>query len=90
MIRNQKIKGTFMCRPSVFKWMGVFQSWLDCFSIGYTDIHFLQFLNALNCSPITLFFKVHQTALHIVPILYNKACTSTGDSYLWKRLFKFE
>ena len=34
MIRNQKIKGTFICGPLFFKWMGVFQSWLDSFSIG--------------------------------------------------------
>ena len=34
MIRNQKIKGTFTCGPLFFKWMSVFQSWLDCFSIG--------------------------------------------------------
>ena len=73
MIRNQKIKGTFICRPLFFKWMGVFQSWLDSFSIGvwtfirnrnfltsvvlYTGAHLLQFLNAVICSLITLFFK---------------------------------
>ena len=33
MIRSQKIKGTFICGPLLFKWMGVSQSWLDCFSI---------------------------------------------------------
>ena len=33
MIRNQKIKGTVICGPLLFKWMSVFQSWLDCFSI---------------------------------------------------------
>ena len=33
-MRNQKIKGTFISGPLIFKWMGVFQSWLDCFSIG--------------------------------------------------------
>ena len=32
MIRNQKIKGTFICWLLFLKWMGVFQSWLDCFS----------------------------------------------------------
>ena len=73
MIRNQKIKGTFICRPLFFKWMGVFQSWLDSFSIGvwtfirnrnfltsvvlYTGAHLLQFLNAVICSLITPFFK---------------------------------
>ena len=79
MIRNQKIKGTFICGPLLFKWMGVFQSWLDSFSIGvwtfirnrnfltsvvlYTGAHLLQFLNAVICSLITLFFrciKLHQ------------------------------
>ena len=34
MIRNQKIKGIFTCGPLLSKWMGVFQSWLDCFLIG--------------------------------------------------------
>ena len=32
--RNQKIKGTFICWPLFFKWMGVSQSWWDSFSIG--------------------------------------------------------
>ena len=31
MIENQKIKGTFICEPLFFEWMGGFQSWLDCF-----------------------------------------------------------
>ena len=76
MIRNQNIKGTFICEPLFFKWMGVFQSWLDCFSIGvlafihyskyklfhlqqslYAGVHFLQYLNVLTYSHITLFFK---------------------------------
>ena len=34
MIRNQKFKETFMYGSLLFKWMGVFQSWLDYFSIG--------------------------------------------------------
>ena len=34
MIRKQKIKGTFIYGPLPFKGIGVFQSWLDCFSIG--------------------------------------------------------
>ena len=34
MIRNQKIKGTIICGPLFFKWMEVFESWLDCLSIG--------------------------------------------------------
>ena len=34
MIRNQKIKGTFICGPLLSKWMRLFQSWLDYFSIG--------------------------------------------------------
>ena len=35
-------------------------------------ITMLQFLNALACSFITLFFQVHPIASDIVPILYNK------------------
>ena len=75
MIRNQKIKGTFktfILGPLFFKWMGVFQSLLDCFPVGvcavkqniyfftflYAGVHFLQFLNALTCSPITIFSSV--------------------------------
>ena len=73
MIRNQKIKETFICGTLFFKWMGLFQSWLDSFSIGvwtfirnrnfltsvvlYTGAHLLQFLNAVICSLITPFFK---------------------------------
>ena len=34
MIRNQIVKRTFICWMLFFKWMGVFQSWLDWFSIG--------------------------------------------------------
>ena len=34
MIKNQKIKGTLICGPLFFKWMGLFQSWLDFFSVG--------------------------------------------------------
>ena len=34
MIRNQKIKGTITCGPLFFKWMEVFESLLDCLSIG--------------------------------------------------------
>ena len=34
MIRNQEIKGTFVLEPIFSKWMGIFQSLLDCFSIG--------------------------------------------------------
>ena len=31
MIRNQKMKGTFILGPLFSKWMGVFQYLLDCF-----------------------------------------------------------
>ena len=48
MIRNQKIKGTFICGPLLSKWMGVFQSWLDCFSIGVrTFIQNIKFLSSV-------------------------------------------
>ena len=35
--KNQKIKGTFITfvlGPLFFKWVGVFQSLLDCFPVG--------------------------------------------------------
>ena len=60
MIRNQKIKGTFICGPLLSKWMGVFQSWLDCFSIGV--LAFIQNINFLSsvvfvywCPFVTIF-----------------------------------
>ena len=34
MIRILRMKEIFMYRPLFFEWMGVFQSSLDCFSIG--------------------------------------------------------
>ena len=99
MIGNQKIKGTFICRPILFKWMDVFQSWLDCFSIGvwafFQNINFLSSVFFVYWWPfVTIFkcwnlkshctcFQVHQTASEIVPILYNKSCTSTKYWYLW-------
>ena len=73
MIRSQKIKGTFICGPLLSKWMGVFQSWLDCFLIGvWTTIQNINFLSSVvfvywcpfvtiskcrNFSLITLFSK---------------------------------
>ena len=101
MIRNQKIKGTFICGTLFFKWMGVFQSWLDSFSIGvwtfirnrnfltsvvlYTGAPFVTIFKCCNLQYHYTFFQVHQTASDIVPVLYNKPCTSTGDYYIWKR-----
>ena len=71
MIRSQKIKGTFIFGPLFFKWMGVFQSSLDCFSIGvgafvqninfsssvYTGAYLFRYLNTVISSLITRFFK---------------------------------
>ena len=61
---------------------------LDCFSIEhwhlfivqnvYAGVHLLQFLNALTCSPIRLFFRLRQIASNIVPILHNKPCICIG------------
>ena len=34
MIRNQKVKETFLLGLLFSKWMGLFRSSLDCFSIG--------------------------------------------------------
>ena len=42
MIRNQKIQGTFICGPLFFKWMGIFQSWLDCFQLEYEHLFIIQ------------------------------------------------
>ena len=85
IIRNQKIKGTFICGPLLFKWMGLFQSWLDCFSIGVwkciQNINFFifsrwrPFFVIFKCSNLQshyTFFQVHQIASDIVPIFYNK------------------
>ena len=79
MKRNQKIKGTFLCGPLLLNgWMYfsldqiVFQLESEhLFKIStfylqqslYTGVHLLQFLNAVICSLITLFFKcikIHQ------------------------------
>ena len=46
MIRNQKVKETFICGPLLLKWMSVFQSWLDCFSSGVSA--FIQNKNFLS------------------------------------------
>ena len=95
MIRSQKIKGTFIFGPLFFKWMGVFQSPLDCFSIGVgafvQNINFsssvlfvywclfVSIFKYCNFQSHYTFFQVHQTASDIVSITYNKPCTSTGD-----------
>ena len=50
MIRNQKIKRTFICGALCFKWMGVFQSWLNCFSIGV-----MAFTRIINFSSSVVF-----------------------------------
>ena len=46
--------------PLLFKWMDVFQSWLDCFSIG--ELAFIQNINILSsvvivywCPFVTIF-----------------------------------
>ena len=44
MIRNQKIKESFISGLLFFKWMGIFQSWLDCISIGvFALIHYSKY-----------------------------------------------
>ena len=50
MIRNQKIKGTFICGPLLLKWMDVFQSLLDWFSIGVRA-----FIKNINVSSSVVF-----------------------------------
>ena len=57
----QKIKGTFICGPLFSKWMGVFQSWLDCFSIGVwafiQNINFLSSVAFVYWGPFVIIFK---------------------------------
>ena len=61
MIRSQKIKGTFICGTLLSKWMGVFQSWLDCFSIGVgpfiQNINFLSSVVFVYWCPFVTIFK---------------------------------
>ena len=65
MISNQKIKGTFITfifgPPLFFKWMGVSQPLLDCFSIGVRavmqNIYFFILLSFVYWCPIFTTFK---------------------------------
>ena len=76
----------------LFKWMGVFQSWLDfffnwCISIYlkyklfvFSSLYLLVPFNTISkcCNLYShyTFFQVYQTASDVVPILYNKSCTT--------------
>ena len=44
------MKITFICGPLFFKWMGLFQSWLDCLSIGV-----FAFMQNINFSSSVVF-----------------------------------
>ena len=59
MIRNQRTKGTFICGPLFFKWLRVFQSCFDCFSIGVwaliQNINFLIFSGL--CMLVSICYK---------------------------------
>ena len=61
MMRNQKIKGTFIFGSLLSKWMGVFKSWLDCFSIGewafIQNINFLFSVVLVYWCPFVTIFK---------------------------------
>ena len=61
MIRKQKIKGTFIYGPLPFKGIGVFQSWLDCFSIGVSafiqNINFSSLVDFVYWCPFVTIFK---------------------------------
>ena len=61
MIRDQKINGTFIFEPLLFKWMGVFQSSLDSFLIGVEEftqnIQFLYSVLFVYCFPFVAIFK---------------------------------
>ena len=83
MIRILRMKEIFMYRPLFFEWMGVFQSSLDCFSIGVwafiKNIDFLIFSSLcmlvfictiLKCSNLQsnyTFFQVHRIASDMCP-----------------------
>ena len=68
MIRSQKIKGTFICGPLLSKWMGVFQSWLDCFSIGVwsfiQNINFLSSVVFVYWCPFVIIVKCYNLQFH--------------------------
>ena len=61
MIRNQKIKGTFICGPLFFEWMVVFQSPVDCFLIGVgpfiQNINFSSSVVFIYWCPFVTIFK---------------------------------
>ena len=70
MIRKQKIKGTLICRLLLSKWMGLFHSWLDCFSIGiWAFIQNINFLSSVVfvywCQFVTVFkcCNLHYTVI---------------------------
>ena len=68
MIRSQKIKGTFICRPLLSKWMGVFHSWLDYFSIGVRafiqNINFLSSVVFAYWCPFVIVVKYYNLQFH--------------------------
>ena len=93
-IRNQKIKGTFICGPlwgisilrrlfvnyrtSIYLIYKVFHLSSLCMLVSIT---MLQFENALTCSLITLFFKcikLHQI-LSLISIINSKPCIFAGN-----------
>ena len=67
MIRSQKIKETFICGSLLSKWMGVFHSWLDCFSIGVWA--FIQNINFLSSGVF-----VYWCPFVIIVKCYNLIC----------------
>ena len=86
MISNQKIKGTFITfifgPPLFFKWMGVSQPLLDCFSIGVwavmQNIYFFILLSFVYWCPIFTSFKCSNLQFH-----YN----FFQVSQIWPRCF---
>ena len=67
-IRNRNIKGTFICGLLPFKWMSVFQSWLDCFWIGVwafiQNVDFLSLVVFLYWCPFVTKLKCHNLFSH--------------------------
>ena len=75
VIRNQKIKGTFICRAVLFKWKWVFKSWLDSFSTGvwaftqkinffisivFVGVCWCSFVTVFKCSNLQSYYSIFQ------------------------------
>ena len=99
MIRNQQIKLDFICEPFFCKWMGVFQSWLDCFSIGVLtfiqNINFSSSVIFVYCCPFVLIFQCCNLQFHYTFFQKQQTTSDVLNSlqrtlHKCKRLISFE